>query len=132
MCDTSDTVFYRWSTSNMKLFLGNLCYNLRFFFNVNNRYGFILKCMFIFINRCELFFQLRHPIYSFPFVLALQSTDNLVYIIYVFFSILGYYSDEWVDEYILVFLSTLSSEEWPSINFEYGHFLSNEIHKKFL
>lgn len=53
-------------------------------------------------------------------------------IIYVLSSILGYYSNEWVDDPILVFFSTLSSEEGPSFTFDYGHFLSNVINEKFL
>lgn len=47
-------------------------------------------------------------------------------------SILGYYSDEWVDEPILGFRSTFSSEEGPSVTFDYGHFLANVIHEQFL
>lgn len=50
----------------------------------------------------------------------------------VFSSILGYYSNEWVDEPILGFLSTLSTEEGLLVTFDYCHFLENVIHEKFL
>jgi len=54
------------------------------------------------------------------------------HIIFFLSSILGYYLDEWVDEPILGFLSTLSSYEGASITFDYGHFLSYIIHEQFL
>lgn len=53
-------------------------------------------------------------------------------IFYVLSSILGYFSDEWLDEPILGFLSTLSLEEGRSITFDNGQFLSNIIHEQFL
>jgi len=46
--------------------------------------------------------------------------------------ILGYYSDEWVDEPILGFLSTLSTKEGLLVTFDYGDFLANVIHEHFL
>jgi hypothetical protein len=42
--------------------------------------------------------------------------------------LLGYYSDEWVDEPILGFLSIFSAEEKATIQFDYNTFLAENIH----
>jgi hypothetical protein len=42
--------------------------------------------------------------------------------------LLGYYSDEWVDEPILGFLSIFSTEERVSIKFNFSQFLADNIH----
>jgi hypothetical protein len=42
--------------------------------------------------------------------------------------LLGYYSDEWVDEPILGFLSIFSAEERANIQFDYNTFLVENIH----
>jgi hypothetical protein len=45
--------------------------------------------------------------------------------------LLGYYSDEWVDEPILGFLSIFSTEEKVSIKFNFSQFLADSIHDQF-
>jgi hypothetical protein len=47
-------------------------------------------------------------------------------------SLLGYFSDEWVDEPILGFLSIFSTEERPTIHFNYSTFLAESIHEQLL
>jgi hypothetical protein len=42
--------------------------------------------------------------------------------------LLGYFSDEWVDEPILGFLSIFSAEEKATIQFDYNTFLAENIH----
>jgi hypothetical protein len=46
--------------------------------------------------------------------------------------LLGYYSDEWVDEPILSFLSIFFTEENVSMNFNFSQFLVDNIHEQFL
>jgi hypothetical protein len=46
------------------------------------------------------------------------------------FFFLGYYSDEWVDEPILGFLSIFSTEEKATIHFNFSQFLVDNIHEK--
>jgi hypothetical protein len=43
-------------------------------------------------------------------------------------SLLGYYSDEWVDEPILGYLSIFSTEGSPTVQFDYNVFLADNIH----
>jgi hypothetical protein len=45
--------------------------------------------------------------------------------------LLGYFSDEWVDEPILGFLSIFSTKENPTTQFNYNTFLVENIHKQF-
>lgn len=45
---------------------------------------------------------------------------------------LGYFSDQWVDEPILGFLSIFSTESKPSILFNFGQFLDEIIHEQFI
>jgi hypothetical protein len=45
--------------------------------------------------------------------------------------LLGYFSDVWVDEPILVFLSTFSTEEKFTTEFDYNTFLVENIHDQF-
>jgi hypothetical protein len=45
-------------------------------------------------------------------------------------SLLGYFSNEWVDEPILCFLSIFSREERPTTQFDYSTFLVESIHKQ--
>jgi hypothetical protein len=45
--------------------------------------------------------------------------------------LLGYFSDEWVDEPILGFLSIFSTEEMPTTQFNYNTFLVDNIHEQF-
>jgi hypothetical protein len=45
--------------------------------------------------------------------------------------LLGYFSDEWVDEPILGFLSIFSIEENPTTQFDYSTFLVENIHERF-
>jgi hypothetical protein len=44
--------------------------------------------------------------------------------------LLGYYSDEWVDEPILGFLSIFSTEEKATTQFDYSQFLVDIIHEQ--
>jgi hypothetical protein len=44
--------------------------------------------------------------------------------------LLGYYSDEWVDEPILGFLSIFSTEEKATTQFNYNQFLADNIHEQ--
>jgi hypothetical protein len=45
--------------------------------------------------------------------------------------LLGYFSDEWVDEPILGFLSIFSTKENPTTQFDYNNFLAENIHEQF-
>ena len=45
---------------------------------------------------------------------------------------LGYYSDEWVDEPILGFLSIFSIDEKPTTQFDFSTFLADNIHEHFM
>ena len=45
---------------------------------------------------------------------------------------LGYYSDEWVDEPILGFLSIFSTEAKDVVKFNFSQFLADNIHEQFL
>jgi hypothetical protein len=47
-------------------------------------------------------------------------------------ALLGYYSDQWVDERILGFLSIFSNDEQPTTQFDYSTFLANNIHEQFV
>jgi hypothetical protein len=47
-------------------------------------------------------------------------------------SLLGYYSDQWVDEPILGFLSILSTDEKPTARFDFNTFLEDNIHEQFM
>jgi hypothetical protein len=47
-------------------------------------------------------------------------------------ALLGYYSDQWVDEPILGFLSIFSNDEQPTMQFDYNTFLANNIHEQFV
>jgi hypothetical protein len=42
---------------------------------------------------------------------------------------MGYFSDQWVDEPILGFLSIFSTEERPTTQFDYDTFLADNIHE---
>lgn len=44
--------------------------------------------------------------------------------------LLGYYTDQWVDEIVLGFLSTFAVCKQPSLLFNYSQFLANEIHEQ--
>jgi hypothetical protein len=46
--------------------------------------------------------------------------------------LLGYYSDPWVDETILGFLSIFSTDEKPTTQFDFSTFLANNIHEQFM
>jgi hypothetical protein len=47
-------------------------------------------------------------------------------------ALLGYYSDQWVDEPILGFLSILSTDEKPTTQFDFSTFLADNIHEQFM
>jgi hypothetical protein len=47
-------------------------------------------------------------------------------------TLLGYYSDQWVDEPILGFLSIFSTNEKPTTQFDFNTFPTNNIHKQFV
>jgi hypothetical protein len=44
--------------------------------------------------------------------------------------LLGYFSDEWVDEPILGFLSIFSAEEKATTQFDYNNFLAENMHEQ--
>jgi len=46
--------------------------------------------------------------------------------------ILGYYSDQWVDESILGFPSISSTGNKPSIVFNFSQYLADSIHEQFI
>jgi hypothetical protein len=46
--------------------------------------------------------------------------------------LLGYFSDQWVDEPILVFLSIFSTDEKPTTQFYFSTFLVDNIHEQFI
>jgi hypothetical protein len=47
-------------------------------------------------------------------------------------ALLGYYSDQWVDQPILGFLSIFSTDENPTTQFDFNTFLANNIHEQFV
>jgi hypothetical protein len=47
-------------------------------------------------------------------------------------ALLGYYSDQWVDEPILGFLSIFSTDENPTTQFDFNMLLANNIHEQFV
>ena len=47
------------------------------------------------------------------------------------YALLGHFSDKWVDEPILGFLSIFSTEERPTTQFNYNTFLADSIHEQF-
>jgi hypothetical protein len=47
-------------------------------------------------------------------------------------TLLGYYSNQGVDEPILVFLSIFSTDEKPTTHFDFSTFLANNIHEQFV
>jgi hypothetical protein len=47
-------------------------------------------------------------------------------------ALLGYYSNQWVDEPILVFLSIFSTDEKPTTQFDFNTFLADNIHEQFV
>jgi hypothetical protein len=44
--------------------------------------------------------------------------------------LLGYFSDEWVDEPILGYLSIFTAEEKATIQFDYSGFLAENMHEQ--
>lgn len=58
--------------------------------------------------------------------------DKAKHIISLLSYFLGCYSYEWVDEAILGFLSIFSTEEKPSMIFNFSQFLADNIHEKLL
>jgi hypothetical protein len=47
-------------------------------------------------------------------------------------ALLGYYSDQWVDEPILGFLSIFSTDEKPTTQYDFSTFLADNIHEQFM
>jgi hypothetical protein len=47
-------------------------------------------------------------------------------------ALLGYFSDQWVDEPIMGFLSIFSNDEKPTTQFDYSTFLAGNIHEQFM
>jgi hypothetical protein len=47
-------------------------------------------------------------------------------------ALLGYYSDQWVDEPILGFFFIFSTDEKPTTQFDFSTFLANKIHEQFV
>lgn len=58
--------------------------------------------------------------------------DRAKQIITVISYLLGYYSNQWVDEAIIVFLSIFSTYSKPSILFNFSQFLADAIHDQFV
>jgi len=59
-------------------------------------------------------------------------TNRTRYIVTMLSYLLGYYSEKWLDEAIIGFLSILSSESKPFILFNFSQFLVDAIHKQFI
>jgi hypothetical protein len=81
----------------------------------------------------ELFLPTSAPLPSTnpPYPSSLFSTKGNQ-IISSLCALLGYYSDKWVDEPILGFLSIFSNDEQPTTQFDYNTFLANNIHEQFV
>jgi hypothetical protein len=81
----------------------------------------------------ELFLPTSAPLPSTnpPYPSSLFSTKGNQ-IISSLCALLGYYSDKWVDEPILGFLSIFSNDEQPTTQFNYNTFLANNIHEQFV
>jgi hypothetical protein len=47
-------------------------------------------------------------------------------------ALLGYFSDQWVDEPIMGFLSIFSNDEKPTTQFDYSTFLAGNIYEQFM
>jgi hypothetical protein len=47
-------------------------------------------------------------------------------------ALLGYYSNQWVDDPILGFLSIFSTDEKPTTQFDFSTFLADNIHEQFI
>jgi hypothetical protein len=47
-------------------------------------------------------------------------------------ALLGYFSNQWVDEPIMGFLYIFSNDEQPTTKFDYSTFLANNIHEQFV
>ena len=58
--------------------------------------------------------------------------DHAKQIISMISYILGYYSDQWLDEPILGFLSIFSTDNKPSLAFNFSQFLANSIREQFI
>jgi len=56
----------------------------------------------------------------------------LSYIVTILSYLLGYYSNQWLHEAIIAFLSILSTESKPSILFNFSQLLADAIHEKFV
>jgi hypothetical protein len=81
----------------------------------------------------ELFFPTSAPIPTTnpPYPSSMFSVKGNQ-IISALCALLGYYSDQWVDEPILGFLSIFSNDERPTTQFDYSTFLANNIHEQFV
>lgn len=69
--------------------------------------------------------QSKNPPYS-SFVFL----DGARHIVTILSYVLGYYSDQWMDEDIISFLSILSMESKPSFLFKLNQFLTDAIHEQ--
>ena len=58
--------------------------------------------------------------------------DRTRHIVTALSYLLGYYSDEWIDEAIIGLLSILSTRSNPSVLFNFSQFLANAIHEQFV
>ena len=57
--------------------------------------------------------------------------DRTQHIVTVLSYLLGYHSNQWIDESMIGFLSILSSDSKPSIMFDFSQFLEDSIHDQF-
>ena len=70
--------------------------------------------------------QLPKKNFPYPSFISPHQAKQIISIISY---ILGYYSDQWVDEPILGFLSIFSTDSKPSILFNFCQFLAHNIHE---
>jgi len=68
----------------------------------------------------------KNPPY--PSSIFLERAKKIITVI----SLLGYYSDQWVDEAIIGFLSIFSTDSKPSVLFNFSQFLTDSIHEQFV
>jgi hypothetical protein len=71
-------------------------------------------------------FPKTNPLY--PSSLFSVKGNQVISSLYAF---LGYFSDQWVDETILGFLSIFSTKERSTTQFDYNTFLANNTHEQF-
>jgi hypothetical protein len=89
-----------------------------------------------FPQRAQIFELFLPPSAQFPstnplYLSSMFSTKGNQ-VISSFCALLGYYSDQWIDEPIVGFLSIFSTDEKPTTQFDFSTFLVDNIHEKFM